>query len=65
MPAGVRYFDKVMHAMDPQGKGVFFGVSVTSMSNNIKEIFNENLLIFLWIKATYMVFSLYTHRAQS
>lgn len=49
-------FDKVMHAMDLlRERGVFFGVSVTSMSNNIKEIFNEEFIDFLVDKgATYM-----------
>ena len=45
-----------MHAMDLlRERGVFFGVSVTSMSNNIKEIFNEEFIDFLVDKgATYM-----------
>lgn len=49
-------FDKVMHAMDLlRERGVFFGASVTSMSNNINEIFSEEYIDFLVDKgATYM-----------
>jgi MoaA/NifB/PqqE/SkfB family radical SAM enzyme len=49
-------FDKVMHAMDLlRERGVFFGASVTSMSNNINEIFSEKYIDFLVDKgATYM-----------
>jgi MoaA/NifB/PqqE/SkfB family radical SAM enzyme len=49
-------FDKVMHAMDLlRERGVFFGASVTSMSNNINQIFSEEYIDFLVDKgATYM-----------
>ena len=56
MPAGKGTFDKVMHAMDLlRERGVFFGASVTSMSNNINQIFSEEYIDFLVDKgATYM-----------
>lgn len=49
-------FDKVTHAMDLlRERGVFFGTSVTSMRNNIYELFSDEFTEFLVEKGvTYM-----------
>lgn len=52
---GAGTFDKVVNAMDLlRERGVFFGASVTSMRNNIYELFSEEFIDFLVEKgATY------------
>ncbi|MEW5921324.1 MAG: radical SAM protein [Bacillota bacterium] len=53
---GAGTFDKVTRAMDLlRERGVFFGVSVTSMRHNIEELFSYDFIDFLVEKgATYM-----------
>lgn len=53
---GAGTFDKIIRAMDLlRERGVFFGVSVTSMRNNINELFSDDFIDFLVEKgATYM-----------
>jgi len=53
---GAGTFDKVVRAMDLlRERGVFFGVSVTVMRNNIYDLFNPEFIDFLVEKgATYM-----------
>lgn len=45
---GAGTFDRVMKAMDLlMERGVFFGTSVTAMSNNVKELFSDLFMDFL------------------
>ena len=51
-------FDKVIRSMDLlRERGVFFGASVTSMSDNIEELFSDEFIDFLVEKGVTYVWS--------